>query len=193
MREHIISSSPSLPTHVRIAAHSLTTSSPGCHGNRVCEPHTHTHTRATTHSPTTHCQPLKFVLSVVKGVRSNELEESLLVLPFDYVGDLLKLLDQWLKVGGQSQLTHHLVEHLLLLLIFQEGFEVELCCCCLFLLLRCSHVLLSFMLCVSTSTPVNKVCVCGWLFLQGTPSPGCVQSTTADRARLTEISHSHSS
>ncbi|XP_078619457.1 WD repeat-containing protein 3-like [Branchiostoma floridae x Branchiostoma japonicum] len=58
--------------------------------------------------------PLRFVLEVIKKVRSSELEEALLVLPFSYVIDLLKLLNDFLT----------------------EGWEVELTCRCLFFLLR---------------------------------------------------------
>ncbi|CAH1224432.1 WDR3 [Branchiostoma lanceolatum] len=58
--------------------------------------------------------PLRFVLEVIKKVRSSELEEALLVLPFSCVIDLLKLLNDFLT----------------------EGWEVELTCRCLFFLLR---------------------------------------------------------
>ncbi|XP_078699593.1 WD repeat-containing protein 3-like isoform X5 [Branchiostoma floridae x Branchiostoma belcheri] len=58
--------------------------------------------------------PLRFVLEVIKKVRSSELEEALLVLPFSYVVDLLQLLNSFLT----------------------EGWEVELTCRCLFFLLR---------------------------------------------------------
>ncbi|XP_046860698.1 WD repeat-containing protein 3-like [Xenia sp. Carnegie-2017] len=47
----------------------------------------------------------------------SELEESLLVLPFDYVIDVLKLLLEWIK----------------------NGWETELSCRCLFFLLRIHH------------------------------------------------------
>ncbi|XP_070568962.1 WD repeat-containing protein 3-like [Ptychodera flava] len=61
--------------------------------------------------------PSKYVLEILKRVKSSELEKSLLVLPFDYVIDLLKLLDIFIK----------------------SGFEVELSCRCLFFLLRVNH------------------------------------------------------
>ena len=54
------------------------------------------------------------MLDVVKKVRPSELEESLLVLPFHYISDILILLNQWL-LAKQS---------------------VELCCKCTFFLLR---------------------------------------------------------
>ncbi|XP_056321145.1 WD repeat-containing protein 3 [Danio aesculapii] len=58
--------------------------------------------------------PSRYVLEVLKKVRSSELEVSLLVLPFPYVPDLLKLFNAYVK----------------------EGLEVELVCRCLFFLLR---------------------------------------------------------
>lgn len=58
--------------------------------------------------------PSRYVLEVMKKVRSSELEVSLLVLPFPYVPDLLKLFNAYVK----------------------EGLEVELVCRCLFFLLR---------------------------------------------------------
>ncbi|XP_006813674.2 WD repeat-containing protein 3 [Saccoglossus kowalevskii] len=61
--------------------------------------------------------PSKYVLDVLKKVKSSELEKSLLVLPFDVVIDLLKLLDHFIK----------------------SGWEVELSCRCLFFLLRVHH------------------------------------------------------
>ncbi|XP_046849685.1 WD repeat-containing protein 3-like [Xenia sp. Carnegie-2017] len=61
--------------------------------------------------------PVQYVLLVVKKVKSSELEESLLVLPFDYVIDVLKLLLEWIK----------------------NGWETELSCRCLFFLLRIHH------------------------------------------------------
>ncbi|XP_046847985.1 WD repeat-containing protein 3-like [Xenia sp. Carnegie-2017] len=60
---------------------------------------------------------VQYVLLVVKKVKSSELEESLLVLPFDYVIDVLKLLLEWIK----------------------NGWETELSCRCLFFLLRIHH------------------------------------------------------
>uniref|UniRef100_A0A7N8YQU6 WD repeat domain 3 n=1 Tax=Mastacembelus armatus TaxID=205130 RepID=A0A7N8YQU6_9TELE len=60
------------------------------------------------------CCPSRYVLDVIKKVRSSELEVSLLVLPFSYVPELLKLLNSYI----------------------QQGLEVELVCRCLFFLLR---------------------------------------------------------
>uniref|UniRef100_A0A8C2FET7 WD repeat domain 3 n=1 Tax=Cyprinus carpio TaxID=7962 RepID=A0A8C2FET7_CYPCA len=59
-------------------------------------------------------EPSRYVLEVIKKVRSSELEVSLLVLPFPYVPDLLKLFNGYV----------------------QQGLEVELVCRCLFFLLR---------------------------------------------------------
>uniref|UniRef100_A0A4W4F556 WD repeat-containing protein 3 n=1 Tax=Electrophorus electricus TaxID=8005 RepID=A0A4W4F556_ELEEL len=59
-------------------------------------------------------EPSRYVLDVIRKVRSSELEVSLLVLPFSYVPDLLTLFS-----------TH-----------LQQGLEVELVCRCLFYLLR---------------------------------------------------------
>uniref|UniRef100_A0A673HQH1 WD repeat-containing protein 3 n=1 Tax=Sinocyclocheilus rhinocerous TaxID=307959 RepID=A0A673HQH1_9TELE len=59
-------------------------------------------------------EPSRYVLEVIKKVRSSELEVSLLVLPFPYVSDLLKLFNGYV----------------------QQGLEVELVCRCLFFLLR---------------------------------------------------------
>ncbi|XDV30660.1 hypothetical protein PO909_033525 [Leuciscus waleckii] len=58
--------------------------------------------------------PSRYVLEVMKKVRSSELELSLLVLPFPYVPDLLQLFNGYV----------------------QQGLEVELVCRCLFFLLR---------------------------------------------------------
>ncbi|CAF93718.1 unnamed protein product, partial [Tetraodon nigroviridis] len=58
--------------------------------------------------------PSRYVLDVIKKVRSSELEVSLLVLPFSYVPELLKLFNAYI----------------------QQGLEVELVCRCLFFLLR---------------------------------------------------------
>ncbi|XP_028992625.1 WD repeat-containing protein 3 [Betta splendens] len=58
--------------------------------------------------------PSCYVLDVIKKVRSSELEVSLLVLPFPYVPELLKLFGSYI----------------------QQGLEVELVCRCLFFLLR---------------------------------------------------------
>ncbi|XP_028412529.1 WD repeat-containing protein 3-like [Dendronephthya gigantea] len=61
--------------------------------------------------------PVHYVLLVVKKIKSSELEESLLVLPFDYVIDILKLFLEWMK----------------------NDWETELTCRCLFYLLRIHH------------------------------------------------------
>ncbi|XP_024245230.2 WD repeat-containing protein 3 [Oncorhynchus tshawytscha] len=58
--------------------------------------------------------PSRYVLDVIKKVRSSELEVSLLVLPFPYIPDLLSLFNCYV----------------------QDGLEVELVCRCLFFLLR---------------------------------------------------------
>ncbi|XP_033112775.1 WD repeat-containing protein 3-like [Anneissia japonica] len=49
--------------------------------------------------------PTRYVLDVIKKVRSSELEEALLVLPFHYVLDLLKLLDVFLSLEWESELS----------------------------------------------------------------------------------------
>lgn len=58
--------------------------------------------------------PSRYVLDVIKKVRSSELEVSLLVLPFPYVPELLTLFNSYI----------------------QQGLEVELVCRCLFFLLK---------------------------------------------------------
>ncbi|CAN9498465.1 unnamed protein product [Ophioblennius macclurei] len=58
--------------------------------------------------------PSRYVLDVIRKVRSSELEISLLVLPFPYVPELLKLFNSYI----------------------QQGLEVELVCRCLFFLLK---------------------------------------------------------
>ncbi|XP_004714929.1 WD repeat-containing protein 3 [Echinops telfairi] len=58
--------------------------------------------------------PSAYVLQIFKGVKSSELEESLLVLPFSYVPDILMLFNEFI----------------------QQGSDVELLCRCLFFLLR---------------------------------------------------------
>ncbi|KAK3097407.1 hypothetical protein FSP39_009376 [Pinctada imbricata] len=58
--------------------------------------------------------PARYMLMVIKKIKSSELEESLLVLPFNYVIDLLKILE----------------------IFINSGWEVELSCRCLFFLLR---------------------------------------------------------
>ncbi|XP_004648096.1 WD repeat-containing protein 3 [Octodon degus] len=58
--------------------------------------------------------PSSYVLEIFKGIKSSELEESLLVLPFSYVPDVLKLFTEFMQLGC----------------------DVELICRCLFFLLR---------------------------------------------------------
>ncbi|XP_029314804.1 WD repeat-containing protein 3 [Cottoperca gobio] len=58
--------------------------------------------------------PTRYVLDVIRKVRSSELEVSLLVLPFPYIPELLKLFSSYI----------------------QQGLEVELVCRCLFFLLK---------------------------------------------------------
>ncbi|XP_036046947.1 WD repeat-containing protein 3 isoform X1 [Onychomys torridus] len=58
--------------------------------------------------------PSAYVLETFKGVKSSELEEALLVLPFSYVPDILKLLNEFIQMGS----------------------DIELLCRCLFFLLR---------------------------------------------------------
>ncbi|XP_035031091.1 WD repeat-containing protein 3 [Hippoglossus stenolepis] len=58
--------------------------------------------------------PSRYILDVIKKVRSSELEVSLLVLPFPYVPELLTLFNSYI----------------------QKGLEVELVCRCLFFLLK---------------------------------------------------------
>ncbi|EPY81455.1 WD repeat domain 3 [Camelus ferus] len=58
--------------------------------------------------------PSAYVLEIFKGIRSSELEEALLVLPFSYVPDVLKLFNEFIQLGS----------------------DIELLCRCLFFLLR---------------------------------------------------------
>ncbi|XP_023390655.1 WD repeat-containing protein 3 [Pteropus vampyrus] len=58
--------------------------------------------------------PSAYVLEIFKGIKSSELEESLLVLPFSYVPDILKLSNEFMQLGS----------------------DVELLCRCLFFLFR---------------------------------------------------------
>ncbi|XP_039098687.1 WD repeat-containing protein 3 isoform X2 [Hyaena hyaena] len=58
--------------------------------------------------------PSAYVLEIFKGIKSSELEESLLVLPFSYVPDVLKLFNEFIQLGS----------------------DIELLCRCLFFLLR---------------------------------------------------------
>ncbi|XP_049621861.1 WD repeat-containing protein 3 [Suncus etruscus] len=58
--------------------------------------------------------PSAYVLEILKGIKSSELEEALLVLPFSYVPDMLKLFDEFIQLGT----------------------DIELLCRCLFFLLR---------------------------------------------------------
>ncbi|KAL7881715.1 hypothetical protein AOLI_G00085630 [Acnodon oligacanthus] len=85
--------------------------------------------------------PSRYVLEVIKKVRSSELEVSLLVLPFPYIPDLLSLFNTYI----------------------QQGLEVELVCRCLFFLLRIhfgqitgNHMLLSVIDELRTNT-ISKV------------------------------------
>ncbi|KAM6473209.1 WD repeat-containing protein 3 isoform 1-T2 [Liasis olivaceus] len=48
--------------------------------------------------------PSAYVLDILKKVKSSELEESLLVLPFSYVPDLLMLFSQYLQLGLEVEL-----------------------------------------------------------------------------------------
>ncbi|XP_062984992.1 WD repeat-containing protein 3 isoform X2 [Elgaria multicarinata webbii] len=48
--------------------------------------------------------PSAYVLDILKKVKSSELEESLLVLPFSYVPDLLVLFNQYLQLGSEVEL-----------------------------------------------------------------------------------------
>uniref|UniRef100_A0A3Q3QZH0 Small-subunit processome Utp12 domain-containing protein n=1 Tax=Monopterus albus TaxID=43700 RepID=A0A3Q3QZH0_MONAL len=65
-------------------------------------------------NPAFYICPSRYVLDVIKKVRSSELEISLLVLPFPYVPKLLKLFSSYIR----------------------QGLEVELVCRCLFFLLK---------------------------------------------------------
>ncbi|XP_038657917.1 WD repeat-containing protein 3 [Scyliorhinus canicula] len=58
--------------------------------------------------------PSRYVLDVIRKVKSSEMEESLLVLPFSYIPDLLSLFNEYIQLS----------------------LEVELVCRCLFFLLR---------------------------------------------------------
>ncbi|XP_041067791.1 WD repeat-containing protein 3 isoform X2 [Carcharodon carcharias] len=58
--------------------------------------------------------PSRYVLDVIRKVKSSEMEESLLVLPFSYIPDLLTLFNEYIQLS----------------------LEVELICRCLFFLLR---------------------------------------------------------
>ncbi|NXE27240.1 WDR3 protein, partial [Ardeotis kori] len=48
--------------------------------------------------------PSAYVLEVFKKVKSSELEESLLVLPFSYVPDLLRLFNEYIHLGSEVEL-----------------------------------------------------------------------------------------
>ncbi|CAH3183156.1 unnamed protein product [Porites evermanni] len=61
--------------------------------------------------------PVRYVLEVLKKIRSSELDEALIVLPFSVVTDMMTLINHWL----------------------QSGWEVELSCRCLSFLLRIHH------------------------------------------------------
>ncbi|KAM8784472.1 LOW QUALITY PROTEIN: WD repeat-containing protein 3-like [Rhynchonycteris naso] len=47
--------------------------------------------------------PLAYVLKIFKGIKSSELEESLLVLPFSYVPDILSLLQEFIQLGSDVE------------------------------------------------------------------------------------------
>uniref|UniRef100_A0A1A8G6Z8 WD repeat-containing protein 3 n=2 Tax=Nothobranchius korthausae TaxID=1143690 RepID=A0A1A8G6Z8_9TELE len=86
--------------------------------------------------------PSRYVLDVIRKVRSSELEVSLLVLPFHYVPELLKLFSSYV----------------------QQGLEVELVCRCLFFLLKIhfgqissNQMMLSIIDDLRTNT-LSKVC-----------------------------------
>ncbi len=49
--------------------------------------------------------PDRYLLKVLRQVKSSEVEEALLVLPFHYVGSLLTLLDQLLEKGWETELV----------------------------------------------------------------------------------------
>ncbi|KAK7108660.1 WD repeat-containing protein 3-like [Littorina saxatilis] len=49
--------------------------------------------------------PAEFVLILLQKIRSSEIEETLLVLPFDYTTKLLKVLEVFLKNGWQTELS----------------------------------------------------------------------------------------
>ncbi|XP_062450929.1 WD repeat-containing protein 3 isoform X2 [Rhea pennata] len=49
-------------------------------------------------------EPSEYVLEVFKKVKSSELEESLLVLPFSYVPDLLRLFNEHIHLGSEVEL-----------------------------------------------------------------------------------------
>ncbi|XP_014739676.1 PREDICTED: WD repeat-containing protein 3 isoform X2 [Sturnus vulgaris] len=49
-------------------------------------------------------EPSAYVLEVFKKVKSSELEESLLVLPFSYVPDLLRLFNEYIQQGSDVEL-----------------------------------------------------------------------------------------
>ncbi|GAB5575429.1 WD repeat-containing protein 3 isoform X1 [Prionailurus iriomotensis] len=48
--------------------------------------------------------PSAYVLEIFKGIKSSELEESLLVLPFSYVPDVLKLFNEFIQLGSDIEL-----------------------------------------------------------------------------------------
>ncbi|CAH1798543.1 unnamed protein product, partial [Owenia fusiformis] len=57
--------------------------------------------------------PEQYVMTVLKKVKSSELEESLLVLPFNYVMDLLKLLNIFIEKGWNTELSSRCLVFLL--------------------------------------------------------------------------------
>jgi len=58
-------------------------------------------------------EPRRYVLDVLKKVKSSELEESLLVLPFTYVTDLLKLINHWMSNLWEVELSSRCLTFLL--------------------------------------------------------------------------------
>ncbi|KAK6169407.1 hypothetical protein SNE40_020470 [Patella caerulea] len=49
--------------------------------------------------------PNQYMIDNIKKIKSSELEESLLVLPFPYVSDLLQVLDKFLTLGWETELV----------------------------------------------------------------------------------------
>ncbi|XP_015759117.1 PREDICTED: WD repeat-containing protein 3-like [Acropora digitifera] len=57
--------------------------------------------------------PVRYVLEVLKKIRSSELEEALIVLPFSVVIEMLTLLNQWLQCGWEVELSCRCLSFLL--------------------------------------------------------------------------------
>ena len=53
--------------------------------------------------------PDRFLIKILRQVKSSEVEEALLVLPFHYVGQLLSLLDHLLEKGWETELVTRIV------------------------------------------------------------------------------------